>query len=59
MIIENQEDCIIPDSICIVISVSVLSFSEETLPQMIDGYFMSVQYDKGIQEVIQIVDLMA
>ena len=59
MIIENQEDCIIPDSICIVISVSVLSFSEETLPQMIDGYFMSVQYDKGIQEVIQIVDLIA
>ena len=59
MIIENQDDCIIPDEICIVVSVSVLTFTKDTLPQMIDGYFMSVQYDKGIQEVIQIVDILS
>lgn len=59
MIIENQDDCIIPDEICIVVSVSVLTFTKDTLPQMIDGYFMSVQYDLGIQEVIQIVDILS
>jgi len=58
MIIENQDDCIIPDEICIVLSVSVLSFTKDVLPQMIDGYFMSIQYDKGIQDVVQMVDIM-
>ena len=58
MIIENQDDCIIPDEICLVVTVSVLTFTKDTLPQMIDGYFMAVQYDKGIQEVIQIVDIL-
>jgi len=58
MIIENQDDCIIPDEVCIVVSVSVLSFTKDSLPQMIDGYFMSIQYDKGIQEVVQMVDIM-
>ena len=30
MIIENQDDCIIPDEICIVVSVSVLTFTKDT-----------------------------
>ena len=59
MVIENQDDCIIPDEICIVITVSVLTFTKDTLPQMIDGYFMTVQYNKGIQDVVQIVDILS